>query len=81
MSPVSTTAPTTSVAPAPAASQAPVDDAIQPSALPLAPPLPHAPRPTTTTRRAPAALPAGCDPPYTVDANGYRKYKRECASY
>jgi serine/threonine-protein kinase len=25
-------------------------------------------------------LPGPCDPPYTIDANGYKKYKRECAS-
>lgn len=66
--------------PAPTASQAP-DDAIQPSALPLAPPVPHAPRPAAPTRRANPPPSANCDPPYTVDANGYRKYKRECASY
>jgi hypothetical protein len=71
------------VAPPPAASQAPaIDDAVSPSALPLAPPLPvpRLPRPVAAPRRAPAPAP-GCDPPYTVDANGYRKYKRECATY
>jgi serine/threonine-protein kinase len=69
----STAAPATAVA----------DDAIQPSALPLAPPAPHGPRPAMPTRHAqpPAGPPLpGCDPPYTVDANGYRKYKRECAN-
>ncbi len=66
-----------------APSAAPADDAIQPSALPLAPPVPRGARPAMPTRRAqPAPVPPvpGCDPPYTVDANGYRKYKRECAN-
>ena len=57
------------------------DDAVQPSALPLAPPALRPPRPVAPPRRAPAAVNPACDPPYTVDANGYRKYKRECASY
>jgi hypothetical protein len=73
---------TIAVVPPPPASQAPpaIDDAIPPSALPMAPPLPPArpSRPVAAPRRSPAP---GCDPPYTVDANGYRKYKRECASY
>jgi serine/threonine-protein kinase len=76
-----------SVAPASlaASADAPVpatpDDAVQPSALPLAPPLPRSARPAAAPRKAPPASPApGCDPPYTVDANGYRKYKRECAN-
>jgi hypothetical protein len=64
----------------PATSVATPDDAVDPSALPLAPaparpgrPLPFVP----PIRRAPGV---DCDPPYTVDANGYRKYKRECAN-
>jgi hypothetical protein len=77
-------APSTPSVPATAvASTAPADDAIQPSALPLAPPAPRGPRPAMPTRRAqppPGPPPPGCDPPYTVDANGYRKYKRECAN-
>jgi hypothetical protein len=49
----------------------------------VAPPLPRAPRSAPAVRHAPStpAAPApGCDPPYTVDDNGYRKYKRECAN-
>jgi serine/threonine-protein kinase len=41
---------------------------------PRASPLPakhHAPRPS----------PEACNPPYTIDANGFKKYKRECASW
>ncbi len=62
------------------------DDAVQPSALPLAPPVVR-PRaggvaaPPASPPRRPAAPNPACDPPYTVDANGYRKYKRECAAY
>jgi serine/threonine-protein kinase len=73
-------APASSAAPTKAASP---DDAIQPSALPVAPPLPRGPRSAPPVRHAPStpAAPApGCDPPYTVDDNGYRKYKRECAN-
>jgi eukaryotic-like serine/threonine-protein kinase len=38
-----------------------------------APPPKPAPRPV-----APAPPPKDCDPPYTIDAQGRRKYKREC---
>jgi eukaryotic-like serine/threonine-protein kinase len=98
--PSSAVAPTVSVpaATAPAAASAPPaasaaaaapatpDDAIQPSALPLAPAAARPARPSTPVRKAasspasPASLGPACDPPYTVDANGYRKYKRECAN-
>jgi serine/threonine-protein kinase len=80
---VASAAPPVATAPAdtppPAASQV-TDDAVQPSNLPLAPPVPHSPRPAVPTRRANPPPSADCNPPYTVDANGYRKYKRECAS-
>jgi serine/threonine-protein kinase len=39
-------------------------------------PLP-APKPRATAP-APAPKPAGCDPPYSIDANGHKRYKREC---
>jgi eukaryotic-like serine/threonine-protein kinase len=29
----------------------------------------------------PRRVPASCNPPYTVDENGFRKYKRECATW
>ena len=62
---------------APTPSVAGPDDAVDPSALPLAPAPGHPGRPLPPIRRAPGV---DCDPPYTVDANGYRKYKRECAT-
>jgi hypothetical protein len=68
-------------APAPTPSQAvvsPPDDAVDPGALPLAPPTVRPGRAAPAPRRAPNPA---CDPPYTVDANGYRKYKRECATW
>jgi serine/threonine-protein kinase len=40
-----------------------------------------APRPVPHRAAAPAAAAGGapsCDPPYTIDANGFRRYKREC---
>jgi len=30
------------------------------------------------TAPAPAPKPASCDPPYSIDANGHKRYKREC---
>ncbi|HEY8039200.1 MAG TPA: serine/threonine-protein kinase [Polyangiaceae bacterium] len=66
--------------PVPATSVASPDDAVDPSALPLAPAPTRPGRPGSFAppiRRAPGV---DCDPPYTVDANGYRKYKRECAN-
>jgi serine/threonine-protein kinase len=68
-------APPSTASPAPSPN---ADDAIQPSALPLVPARPA--RPAPPVRRPPAAQNPACNPPYTVDANGYRKYKRECAS-
>jgi serine/threonine-protein kinase len=76
--------PPSAEAPAPTAASAPsaaADDAIQPSALPLAPPPPRPVHAPVSPHRAPLPPGVSCDPPYTVDANGYRKYKRECASY
>lgn len=64
------------VASAPAADPAPTDVAVDPSALPVAPPV-RTTRPVAIPRRAPNPA---CNPPYTVDANGYRKYKRECVT-
>jgi eukaryotic-like serine/threonine-protein kinase len=72
----------------PAASSAIPRDA--PSELPLSPvlspgDLPLAPNPTPAAhpafRHAPRAETPSCTPPYTVDANGYKKYKRECATW
>ena len=71
--------PTTTAAPGSAA-VAPVPPEVSPTDLPLAPAGPAhlvlTPR-TSAPRRSGSA---GCDPPYTIDANGYKKYKRECAS-
>ncbi|MGH7293659.1 MAG: hypothetical protein ACRELB_01940, partial [Polyangiaceae bacterium] len=62
----------------PTAASAPPE--VSPTDLPLAPPSPTHPAaaPHPASPRHPPS--AGCDPPYTIDANGYRKYKRECAS-
>jgi serine/threonine-protein kinase len=70
--------PSPSVAPSvPMASAGAPDDAVDPSDLPLVAPPSRTARPAPPVRRPPTV---DCDPPYTVDANGYRKYKRECAT-
>ncbi|MEZ4297160.1 MAG: serine/threonine-protein kinase [Polyangiaceae bacterium] len=33
---------------------------------------------TAVTTQKPASPPAGCDPPFTIDAQGHKRYKREC---
>jgi serine/threonine-protein kinase len=45
--------------------------------VPTAPPK-KLPTPVVTATAKPAAKPADCDPPYTIDANGHKRYKREC---
>jgi len=40
-----------------------------------APPTPRAPAPAVTTK---PTAPPKCDPPWTIDANGMKKYKLEC---
>jgi eukaryotic-like serine/threonine-protein kinase len=63
--------------------------AVTPAATAPAPVTPTAPPSATaiatTTTTAPNPRPrhtpaAACNPPYTIDASGYRKYKRECAT-
>ncbi len=76
--PPASAAPAMSTA-APSASQAPT---APPSAAPSPIPAPHAghaPAATTATTR-PAARPAkgSCDPPYTLDSSGVKRYKPEC---
>jgi serine/threonine-protein kinase len=67
-------------APPASISTAPAPPEVSPTDLPLAPAATahptFVPR-IAVPRRAPGAA---CDPPYTIDANGYKKYKRECAS-
>jgi serine/threonine-protein kinase len=61
------------VTPAASSSAAAIDAA--PTASSRAPSKPSKPR---ATAPAPAPKPAGCDPPYTIDSNGHKRYKREC---
>jgi serine/threonine-protein kinase len=65
------------IAPPPAATTADPETppVVSPTDLPEAtsPPTGHA----APARRA---APASCNPPYTIGPNGYKKYKRECAS-
>lgn len=66
--------PPPSPSPPPAATMPALD--VDPAPLPVAAsaPVVHA-----TASSPPAARPrAACDPPYTVDANGRRRYRREC---
>ena len=66
-------------APAPA-TPSPVSDSVSPESLPLA----TAMTAKAPARRAPATTrpaPPSCDPPYTLDTAGNKKYKRECASW
>jgi serine/threonine-protein kinase len=66
-------APTPGPAPAIAPeSPAPVTTIDRPAAT-----APHSGRPEHHRR----ASPPSCTPPYTIDANGYKRYKRECASW
>jgi serine/threonine-protein kinase len=37
-----------------------------------------APRPVSAVPPRPTTAPADCDPPYTLDADGHRHYKRQC---
>ncbi len=55
----------------PAASSAPPAA----SSAPLAPPTHHA---TPSPPRAPKAAKGSCDPPYTLDSSGVKRYKPEC---
>jgi serine/threonine-protein kinase len=74
--PVSAPAP----APAPASAPAPTRDSppvVSPTDLPEAT-SPRARAPAEPRKRQPAT---SCNPPYTIDANGYKKYKRECANW
>ncbi|HZF55842.1 MAG TPA: serine/threonine-protein kinase [Polyangiaceae bacterium] len=59
----------------PAASSSAAASDAAPTASSRAPSTPSKPR---ATAPAPAPKPAGCDPPYTIDANGHKRYKREC---
>jgi serine/threonine-protein kinase len=60
--------------PAPAPVEAPTTTA-QPAPSPAAPAKVAVPAPRPARRRPTTS----CDPPFTVDANGYRHYKLECA--
>jgi serine/threonine-protein kinase len=61
--------------PPPVASSTPL---VSPTDLPEAPRPPVAPRVFPVRRAQPSV---SCNPPYTIDANGYKKYKRECATW
>jgi tRNA A-37 threonylcarbamoyl transferase component Bud32 len=72
--PPSTAAPS---APSAAAAGSPTPTSLQSAAAdPTAPPKMRAPTVPTTAK--PAAKPPNCDPPYTIEANGHKRYKREC---
>jgi serine/threonine-protein kinase len=73
---------TTSTPPASAVVPAAATTA-DPDAPPVVSPtdLPEATSPPTGHPALPRrAAPASCNPPYTIGPNGYKKYKRECAS-
>jgi serine/threonine-protein kinase len=62
---------------------APAATTADPDAPPVVSPtdLPEATSPPTGRALPPRrAAPASCNPPYTIGPNGYKKYKRECAS-
>jgi serine/threonine-protein kinase len=76
---------TTPAAPSASAAATPVPTATETSTTPLVSPtdLPEAtsrsPHPQPGSGRRPG--PASCNPPYTIGPDGYKKYKRECASW
>jgi serine/threonine-protein kinase len=82
--PVSTPAASASVVPFvppppdPPPSVASSTPVVSPTDLPEAPPAPVTPRSFPVRRAQPSV---SCNPPYTIDANGYKKYKRECANW
>jgi serine/threonine-protein kinase len=78
-----TSAPAVPVVSAAALPVAPPPTTVNPSAPPVVSPtdLPEATSPPTGHGGPPRrAAPASCNPPYTIGPNGYKKYKRECAS-
>jgi serine/threonine-protein kinase len=50
---------------------------VSPADLPVA----SAPAPVRALEPRRRPPPSRCTPPYTIDANGYKRYKRECASW
>ncbi len=91
---VSTSAPPPTVAPPPIATTPPppaIDTVTSVEALPVAPSAnparpvrtppqapPRAPAPAPRPAAAPKGSASDCDPPYTLDADGHRHYKRQC---
>jgi len=82
--------PAASAAPSPpvtaTASEAPatieVESLPQASAIPREPgAAPARTSPGQAASTHPRRAPASCNPPYTIDDNGFRKYKRECATW
>jgi serine/threonine-protein kinase len=71
--------PTSTTASIPSAAAIPTDSppVVTPTDLPEA--TATAPSRAAEPRRRPPS--ASCNPPYTIDANGYKRYKRECASW
>jgi len=80
---VTTSASAVPVASGTAPPLAPVATTVDPQAPPVVSPtdLPEATSPPAG-RAAPSrrTAPTSCNPPYTIGPNGYKKYKRECAS-
>ena len=57
---------------------------VSPTDLPVAPRVAPTLRPGHVRHSPIVPAPPGtvsCNPPYTIDANGYKKYKRECANW
>jgi serine/threonine protein kinase len=77
--PAATVAPTAAASPSDTTATEPSSVAAQP------PPPPRSPPTSVSAVTQPAVRPAAhrsavdCNPPYTVDAQGFRHYKRECA--
>jgi serine/threonine-protein kinase len=66
---------------APSAPAVTLATALPPVVSPADLPIASAPLPVRAAEPRRRAPPSPCTPPYTIDAHGYKRYKRECASW
>ncbi len=78
----------TTMAPAPASPASATPATVEVESLPQASAtnpepstIPARPQAGQAASGRPHRVPPSCNPPYTVDENGFRKYKRECATW